>query len=83
VLVVLVVKHVAHEQHDRLVPEVLPPMRGAAGLRPDIANIERTGCERKCPMALESMRNRYRTSAKSRAVKAALDVGGRAGNAKP
>src|SRR5205807_138183 len=37
VLVVLVVQHVAHEQHHGLVSEVLPPMGGAASLRPDVA----------------------------------------------
>src|SRR5262245_9919247 len=37
VVVALVVKDIAHEQNDGLVAEVLPPVRGAARLRPDIA----------------------------------------------
>src|SRR5262249_21657861 len=37
VVVALVVKDIAHEQNDRLVAEVLPPVRGAARLRPDVA----------------------------------------------
>jgi hypothetical protein len=36
VMVVLVVHHIAYKQDDRLVSQILPPMRGAAGLRPDI-----------------------------------------------
>src|SRR5437773_11364792 len=56
------------------------PGRSAAVAR---RKIDRTGRERKCRMALESMRNCYRTSAKGRAVKAVLDAGGRVGNAKP
>src|SRR6266568_4636431 len=35
VVIVLVVHHVAYKQDDGLISEVLPPMRGAAGLRPD------------------------------------------------
>ena len=37
IVVVLVVKDIAHEQNDGLVAVVLPPMRGAARLRPDLA----------------------------------------------
>src|SRR5262249_26138575 len=37
VVVALVVKDIAHKQNDGLVAEVLPPVRGAARLRPDIA----------------------------------------------
>src|SRR5262249_42145733 len=37
VVVALVVKDIAHEQNDRLVAEVLPPVPGAARLRPNIA----------------------------------------------
>src|SRR6516225_11665227 len=39
VVVGLVVQHVAHKQDDRLAPEVLPPMRGAAGLGADITGL--------------------------------------------
>src|SRR6185295_11228055 len=39
VLVVLVVEHVAHEQHDGLVARVLPPMRRGVRLRPDLAGL--------------------------------------------
>ena len=39
VVVGLIVQYVAHKQDDRLAPEVLPPMRGAAGLRHDIAGL--------------------------------------------
>ena len=39
VVIVLVVENVAHKQDDRLAPEVLPPVRGAARLRPDVAGL--------------------------------------------
>src|SRR5262245_23855737 len=39
VVVALVVKDIAHEQNGRLVAEVLPPVRGAVRLRPDIAGL--------------------------------------------
>src|SRR5215203_87198 len=38
-LVVRVVPHVADEQHHWLVAQVLPPVRGALGLGPDLAGL--------------------------------------------
>src|SRR5437868_6916024 len=43
VLVVCVVEDVSHEQHDCLVADVLPPVRGRIGLRPYVAHLVKNG----------------------------------------
>src|SRR5262245_33235073 len=40
-MVVLVVHHIAHEQNHGLLSVILPPVRGAAGLWPDVAGLVR------------------------------------------
>src|SRR6516162_7108596 len=39
VVIVLVVENVAHEQNDRFAAEILPPVRGATRLRPDVTGL--------------------------------------------
>src|SRR5262245_17081794 len=48
VVIVLVVQHVADEQDDGLFSVILPPVRGAARLRPDLAGLVR---DRDCAIA--------------------------------
>jgi hypothetical protein len=38
-VIVFIVEHIAHEQHHGLLSVILPPMGGAAGLRPDVAGL--------------------------------------------